>query len=98
MSRKVKCVKLGMEAEGLAAPPYPGALGRRIFENVSQEAWRGWLEHQKMLVNEYRLNMADRKAREYLMEQTERHFFGDGAEVASGYIPPDGSASDSEKE
>lgn len=88
MSRKVQCVKLGMEAEGLTAPPYPGALGRRIFDNVSQEAWRGWLEHQKMLVNEYRLNMADRKAREYLMEQTERHFFGEGAEMASGYVPP----------
>ena len=90
MSRKVRCVKLGMEAEGLPAPPYPGELGRRIFENVSAEAWRGWLEHQKMLVNEYRLNMADRKAREYLMEQTERHFFGEGAEVASGYVPPSG--------
>ena len=87
MSRIVFCVKLQKDAEGLPAPPYPGALGQRIFENVSAEAWHGWLEHQKMLVNEYRLNLADRRARQYIAEQTERHFFGDGAEVASGYVP-----------
>ena len=90
MSRKVFCVKYGEEAEGLERPPFPGALGERIFGNVSRAAWQEWLEHQKMLVNEYRLNLVDKKAREYLMEQTERHFFGDGAEVASGYVPPKG--------
>jgi len=88
MARMVKCVKLGREAEGLAFPPYPGALGQRIWENVSKEAWQQWLKHQTMLVNENRLNLADSKARKYLMEQTERHFFGEGAEVASGYVPP----------
>ena len=89
MSRTVFCVKLQREAEGLERPPYPGDLGRRIFEGISKEAWQGWLEHQKMLVNEYRLNLADSRARRYLTEQTERHFFGEGAEVASGYIPPE---------
>ena len=84
----VKCVKLGREAEGLAFPPYPGALGQRIWENVSKEAWQQWLKHQTMLVNENRLNLADPKARKYLMEQTERHFFGEGADSASGYVPP----------
>jgi Fe-S cluster biosynthesis and repair protein YggX len=84
----VRCVKLGREAEGLDFPPYPGELGRRIFEQVSREAWKQWLEQQKMLVNENRLNLADRKAREYLARQMERHFFGDGADVASGYVPP----------
>ena len=64
------------EAEGLDFPPYPGELGRRIFENVSREAWKQWLEHQKMLVNENRLNLADKKARDYLAQQMERHFFG----------------------
>lgn len=88
MSRTVFCIKTQKDAEGLPAPPYPGALGQRIFEHVSAEAWRDWLEHQKMLVNEYRLNLADRRARQYITEQTERHFFGDGAEVASGYVPP----------
>lgn len=88
MSRKVSCVKLNKEAEGLQFPPFPGELGKRIFENVSQEAWQGWLEHQKMLVNENRLSLADPAARKYLMEQTEKYFFGPGADSASGYVPP----------
>ncbi len=88
MARTVKCVILGREAEGLDFLPYPGALGKRIFDNVSKEAWKQWLEHQKMLVNEYRLNLADKKAREFLSQQMEKHFFGGGAEVAKGYVPP----------
>ncbi|HUU71994.1 MAG TPA: oxidative damage protection protein [Burkholderiales bacterium] len=87
MSRKVSCVKLNKEGEGLQFPPFPGELGKRIFENVSQEAWQGWLEHQKMLVNENRLSLADPAARKYLMEQTENYFFGAGADAASGYVP-----------
>jgi Fe-S cluster biosynthesis and repair protein YggX len=90
MSRMVNCVKLGREAEGLDFPPYPGALGQRIFERVSREAWKQWLEQQKMLVNENRLNLADRKAREYLVQQMELHFFGSGADTATGYVPPPG--------
>ncbi|MBI3041278.1 MAG: oxidative damage protection protein [Betaproteobacteria bacterium] len=88
MPRMVHCVKLGREAEGLDFPPYPGELGKRLFDQVSKEAWRQWLEHQKMLVNENRLNLADRKAREYLAQQMEKYFFGGGADVASGYVPP----------
>ena len=90
MPRTVKCVKLGREAAGLDVPPYPGELGRRIFEHVSKEEWGQWLEHQKMLVNENRLNLADKKAREYLAQQMEQHFFGAGAERAAGYVPPAG--------
>ena len=86
--RVVECVKLGRQAPGLAQPPLPGELGQRIFEQVSAEAWSGWLEHQKMLVNEYRLNLADARARKYLREQTERYFFGEGADIAHGYVPP----------
>lgn len=88
MARMVKCIKLGREAEGLDFPPYPGELGKRIYAQVSKEAWQQWLEQQKMLVNEHRLNLADKKARDYLAEQMERHFFGDGAETAQGYVPP----------
>ena len=88
MARTVNCIKLGKEAEGLDFPPYPGELGKRIYENVSEEAWKQWLELQKMLVNENRLNLADKKARDYLAQQMERHFFGEGAERASGYVPP----------
>ena len=88
MARMVKCVKLGREAEGLDFPPYPGELGKRLFENVSKEAWAAWVKQQTMLVNENRLNLADPKARKYLAEQTEAHFFGAGADKAQGYVPP----------
>lgn len=90
MTRMVKCVKLGREAEGLDFPPYPGELGKKLFENVSKEAWKQWLEHQKMLVNENRLNLADKKARDYLVKQMDGHFFGGGADAAQGYVPPAG--------
>jgi len=79
---------LGREADGLDFPPMPGALGQRIYENVSKEAWAGWIKQQTMLVNENRLNLADAKARKYLMEQVEKYFFGEGADVATGYVPP----------
>ena len=68
MTRMVHCVKLGREAEGLERPTYPGALGQRIFDNVSKEAWQGWIKFQTMLVNENRLNLADIKARQYLAQ------------------------------
>ncbi len=90
MTRMVKCVKLGREAEGLDFLPYPGEIGKNIFESVSKEAWKQWLEHQKMLDNENRLNLADKKAREYLVQQMDKHFFGDGADAAQGYVPPPG--------
>ena len=88
MARMVKCVKLGREAEGLDFPPYPGELGKRIYNEVSKEAWQLWLKHQTMLVNENRLNLADQRARQYLARQMERFFFGDGAEQPAGYVPP----------
>ena len=88
MSRTIQCIKLGRAAEGLDAPPYPGELGKRIYEHVSKEAWAAWLKQQTMLVNENRLNLADARARKYLAQQMENHFFGKGADVASGYVPP----------
>ena len=88
MARTVQCIKLGREAEGLDFPTYPGELGKRIFDNVSKEAWQAWIKHQTMLVNENRLNLSDAKARKYLAEQMENHFFGDGADAAQGYVPP----------
>ncbi len=88
MARTVTCIKLGREAEGLDFPPYPGDLGKRVFENVSKEAWAAWLRYQTMLINENRLNLADPRARKYLMEQAENYFFGGGADSVSGYVPP----------
>jgi Fe-S cluster biosynthesis and repair protein YggX len=87
MARTVQCIKLQREAEGLDFPPYPGELGKRLWESVSKEAWKAWLEHQKMLVNENRLNLADARARKYLEEQMTRHFFGEGADAAQGFVP-----------
>jgi Fe-S cluster biosynthesis and repair protein YggX len=88
MTRTVHCIKLGRDAEGLDVPPYPGDLGRRIFESVSKEAWQAWLKHQTMLVNENRLSLADPRARKYLAEQMEGHFFGSGADAVEGFVPP----------
>ena len=88
MARMVMCVKLQREAEGLDFAPYPGEIGRRLYDNVSKEAWKAWLEHQKMLVNENRLNLSDARSRKYLEAQMLAHFFGDGAEKATGYVPP----------
>ena len=88
MAHMVHCIKLNKEAEGLDFPPYPGELGKRIYDNVSREAWQGWIKLQTMLINEYRLNLADPNARKYLAQQVEKHFFGEGADAASGYVPP----------
>ena len=88
MARTVHCVKLGRDAEGLDFPPYPGELGKRLYESVSKEAWQQWIRHQTMLVNENRLSLADARARKWLAEQMEKHFFGGGAEMPPGYVPP----------
>ena len=88
MTRMVHCIKLNTEAEGLDRPPYPGELGKRIFEQVSKQAWADWMRQQTMLVNENRLNLADQRAREYLKRQMEKHFFGEGADQVQGYVPP----------
>ncbi|BBE08325.1 MAG: Fe-S cluster biosynthesis and repair protein YggX [Glomeribacter sp. 1016415] len=89
MTRTVYCVKLGKQADGLDFPPLPGELGQRIYQNISKEAWQSWLKQQTMLINENRLNMADARARQYLLKQTEKFFFGEGADTASGYVPPE---------
>ena len=88
MARMVQCVQLGREAEGLERPPVPGEMGKRVYENVSKEAWGQWVKHQTMLINENRLNLMDARARKYLSEQMERYFFGGGADEIGGYVPP----------
>ena len=88
MARTIQCAYLKKEAEGLDFPTFPGDLGKRIYNEISKEAWAMWLKHQTMLVNENRLNLADQRARQYLARQMENHFFGSGADVAQGYVPP----------
>ncbi|MCG8382282.1 MAG: oxidative damage protection protein [Gammaproteobacteria bacterium] len=85
--RTVQCIKLGIEAEGLERPPYPGDLGKRIYESVSKQAWQQWIQHQTMLINEYRLTPIEPKARQFLEEEMEKFFFGDGSDVPEQFIP-----------
>ncbi len=87
MSRTVQCILLNEEKPGLDRPPYPGDLGRRIFEQVSQEAWRQWLAHQTMLINEYRLVPIEPKDRAFLEQEMEKFFFGDGSEPPQAFVP-----------
>lgn len=88
MGRLVQCVYLKKEAEGMVYPPYPGELGKRIYDNVSQEAFEMWKRHQTMLVNENRLNLADARARQYLARQMEQFFFGSEVDKPAGFVPP----------
>ena len=88
MTRMVNCVKLKREAEGLAAPPYPGEMGIKIWQSISKEAWELWIQTQTRLVNENRLNLADVRARKYLAQQMETFLFEDGNVEAQGYVPP----------
>lgn len=87
MARMVHCVKLKKEAEGLDRPTYPGDLGKRIFDNVSKEAWQQWIRQQTMLINEYRLSPVDPKARKFLEEQMDKFFFGEGSVTPPDYKP-----------
>jgi len=87
MTRTVKCVLLGEEAEGLDRPPYPGELGQRIYDNVSKVAWQRWLAHQTMLINEYRLTPIEPKARKFLEGEMENFFFGEGSQKPEGFVP-----------
>jgi Fe-S cluster biosynthesis and repair protein YggX len=88
MARMVQCTYLKKEAEGVPFPPYPGELGKRIYDNISKEAFEAWKRHQTMLVNENRLNLADARARQYLARQMEKFFFGEGADQPQGFVPP----------
>ena len=88
MTRMVNCVKLGREAEALEVPPMPGELGKQLYESVSKEAWQAWLKQQTMLINENRLNLADPRARQYLTQQIQNYFFGAGADMPTGFVPP----------
>ena len=87
MARLVQCVLLKRELPGLERLPYPGELGRRIYENVSKDAWARWLTQQTMLINEYRLTPIEPKARRFLETEMEKFFFGPGSEAPEGYRP-----------
>jgi Fe-S cluster biosynthesis and repair protein YggX len=88
MPRTIYCQHLKREAEGLDRPPYPGPLGQRIFDGISKEAWAGWVRHQTMLINEYRLSPIEPKARKFLVDEMEKFLFGTGSQAPEGFIEP----------
>lgn len=86
--RMVKCAKLGQELPGLEEVPFDSDLGKRIYDNVSKQAWAMWTEHLKMVINEYRLNPATLEAQELIIKHMEDFFFGEGAAPPPDYVPP----------
>jgi len=89
--RKVFCVKFQREMEGLDEVPFDGhPLGRKIYDNVSKQAWKMWVEHMKMLMNEYRLNLGTQQAQEFLIQQMDNYFFGEGAALPADFVAPEG--------
>jgi len=89
--RTVMCVKLKKELPGLKEPPFNNDLGNRIYEQVSQEAWKGWTERMKMIMNEYRLNLGTKEAQDFLLQQMDEYFFGEGAAAPPPGFVPEGS-------
>jgi Fe-S cluster biosynthesis and repair protein YggX len=87
MARKVNCALLKREAEGLDYLPYPGELGKRIYQQISKEAWAQWVAHQTMLINENRLTPIEPKARAFLVAEMEKFLFGAGSEKPADFVP-----------
>jgi len=84
----VQCVKLGREAEGLEKQPIKGEVGLRLFENVSKEAWKMWLEHSKMLINEFRLDLMSEAGQRIWMTEMEKYFWGEGSKLPEQFVKP----------
>ena len=89
-TRMVQCVKFGRELPGLDRVPWRGELGKRVYESVSKDAWKMWIEHSKMVMNEYRLNPLDPNSQKIMEEQMELFFFGAGSALPEGYVAPKG--------
>ena len=87
MARMIHCTKLGIEAEGLDNPPFPGPKGEYIFENVSKQAWQEWLNMQTILINEHKLSSFESKARKFLEQEREKFLFAGGIEMPEDYVP-----------
>ena len=87
-ARMVHCVKFDKDLPGLDRVPWKGDIGKRVYEKISKDAWKLWLEHSKMVVNEYRLNPLDPSSQKIMEEQMEQFFFGDGAKLPEGYVAP----------
>ena len=84
MAHMVFCVRNKKEMEGLDEPPFDSEFGQKIYKNVSKAAWGEWVDRQKMLLNEYRLQPWTPQAQQFLVEQMEEFFFGAGSALPSG--------------
>lgn len=89
MTRMVYCQALKQELEGLTFQTWPGELGQRIYENISQQAWQQWMKHQTMLINEHRLSPLNPEHRKFLEVEMEKFLFGGGSEKPAGFVAPD---------
>ena len=89
MTRTIHCAKLDQEAEGLDFPPYPGEIGQKIYDTISKPAWQQWLNHQTMLINEYRLNMLEEKDQQFLEQEMKKFLFREGSQKPTDYTDPD---------
>ena len=98
MARMVNCIKLGREAEGLEKPPLKGPVGEKVFENVSKEAWMQWLEHSKMLINEYRLDLVSESGQRIWFTELEKYFWGEGSKAPDQFKPVDSKEGEGEGE
>ena len=94
----VQCIKLGREAEGLDKPPLKGEVGKRLFENVSKEAWKMWLEHSKMLINEFRLDLMSETGQRIWMTEMDKYFFGEGSKLPEQFVAPGEKPEEAKKE
>jgi Fe-S cluster biosynthesis and repair protein YggX len=88
MARTVHCAKFGKEMEGLDKPPFKGEMGQRVYESVSKDAWRMWLDHSKMLINEYRLDLTSEAGQKIWLSECEKFLFGEGSQLPPDYVPP----------
>lgn len=86
MARTVFCSKLGREAPGLEKPPLKGEVGQKVFEHVSAEAWRAWLEHSKMLINEFRLDLTSESGQKIWYTELDKFFFGEGSAAPPDFV------------
>src|SRR5678816_1491764 len=86
--RMVQCEKLGKEGEGLDRLPFKNELGQRIYDSICKEAWKGWLSHSTMLINEYRVDLLSKQGTEFLLKEAEKYFFGEGSEKPKEFVDP----------
>lgn len=89
MTRVIFCQRLGKEAPGMDFQIYPGELGKKIYDSISQEAWQLWQQKQTMLINEKKLNMLNPEHRKLLEESMVHFLFEQGDIDIEGYKPLD---------